>query len=131
MPQLAESFVAREAVEENLIPDGDYEASVADTAIRVSADGSEEMLLVEMTLASGAVIVDWLRINSNNQIAREIARKSLAQLCISLGIEELSDTAELHGQRVMVRVTTQRGGKYAARNRFAYFPMREEPTSAS
>lgn len=131
MPKMSASFVAREAAEENLIPAGEYKASIAETAIRLSADGSEEVLLLESKLETGAMIIDWLRINSSNSIVREIARKSLAQLCLAVGIEELEDTDDLHGQTLVIRVTTHRGEGYAPRNRFAYFPLRGALETAS
>ena len=130
MPKMSETFKARKEVEGDLIADGDYVGTICATALRVTENGKEEFLVIQSELNTGDVIQDWLWINSIYTGSRERARKSLAQLCLALGIDELDDTDQLHGKRVAIRVTTQRGEGYQPRNRYAYSPLRDD-TAAS
>lgn len=127
MPKLSHSFKAQEALEGNLLAEGDWPATVVDSAIRLSADGNEEIVVIELRMKSGEVVTDWLRINSTNPVPREISRRSLGNLCVALCINELENTEQLHNREVMVRVTTRRSEGYPPRNRFAYLPLSQEP----
>jgi hypothetical protein len=131
MPKMSQPFNAHKEVEGDLIADGEYVGTICATALRVTEKGNEEVLVIESELNSGDVIKDWLWINSDYTGSREKARKSLAQLCLALDIKELEETDQLHGKSVMIRVTTQRGEGYQPRNRFAYFPLRDEKKTPS
>ena len=108
-----------------------YVGTICATALRVTENGNEEVLVIESELNTGDVIKDWLWINSGYTGSREKARKTLAQLCLALGIDELHETDQLHGKSVVIRVTTQRGEGYQPRNRYAYSPLRDDTKVAS
>ncbi|MDF3351596.1 hypothetical protein HKX17_15690 [Sulfitobacter sp. KE34] len=126
MPKMSQPFNARKEVEGDLIADGEYTGTICATSLRVTENGNEEVLVIESELNTGDVIRDWLWINSSYTASRERARKSLAQLCLALGIDELDETDQLHGRSVVIRVKTQRGEGYQPRNRYAYSPLRDD-----
>lgn len=136
MPKMSKPFNAGAVLMRSLIPDGVYPATITATDIRIEgADGTEETLVVQMVIFDGAdengrTEFEWFRVNSTSKPVREIAEKKLAQMLDAVGIEELSDTEDLHGKTLRVRVSTQTSTDYPPRNRFAYLPAEDMAAAA-
>ena len=126
MPKMSKPFNSGAARMRTLIPDGVYQAVIVATDIRIEGDaGDEETLVGQFLITLGEEkrsVVEWFRINNPSKAISEIAAKALVQLLDAVGIEELSDTDELIGKQLAVRVTTQTSANYPPRNRYAYLP---------
>lgn len=127
MPMMSKPFNAGVARKRTLIPDGVYAAVIVATDVRVEGEAAdEETLVVQMEVALGEnekrQVFESFRLNHPSTPVREIAEKALVQALEAMGIDELTDTDELHGKQMAVRVTTQTSANYPPRNRYLYLP---------
>lgn len=130
---------------ENL-PDGIYalEVTQSEVAATVKGDGTTLKLrygVIEPDQYKDRIIFGNITLENPNAQAQEIGQKQLASLCRAVGLQEISDSDELHFQRFVAKVglskerkvTTIVNGKpvvkvYEPRNevkRF-YFPDSED-----
>ena len=128
MPKLSKSFTTGAARTRTLIPDGVFRAVIVAADVRIEGDAAdEETIAVQLLISVGQndqrKAFEGFRINSSSEIVREIAEKGLVQLLDAVGLEELTDTDELVGKEVAVRVTTQTTAKYPPRNRYSFMSV--------
>lgn len=131
MARLESPFVVQEAINDNLLREGEYSALIADSALRPTHDGNGVIIVVELQLThtDGEVRShhEWLRINHPHPVAQRIARKSFADLLFATGFSELEDTDDLIGKVCSVRVSIQLREGYPPRNRLHFRTQVEEP----
>ena len=125
MPKLSKSFNTGAARTRTLIPDGVFLAVIGAADVRIEGDAAdEETIAVQLRISVGQndqrKVFEGFRINNPSETVREIAEKGLVQLLDAVGLEELTDTDELVGKQVAVRVTTQTSAKYPPRNRYSF-----------
>lgn len=104
-----------------LLPKGDYQAKVVESAVLPTASGSGEMLKLVFEVTAGDFrrrrIVERLNIVNAHATAQRIAQERLARLCAAAGLSGIADSDELHGIPVVIRVDIQPGGDgYGDRN---------------
>jgi hypothetical protein len=108
------------------IPAGTYNLQVIESRIEDTKNGSGQMLVLTLEVIDGEYagrkIWDRLNIRNQNPDAQRIAQRALADLCISLGIVELSDSEELHFKpfTARVRIESDKSGQYDPQNRVRY-----------
>ena len=108
------------------IPAGTYKLQVIESKIEPTSTGSGEMMTLTLEVVEGQYekrrIWDRLNIVNQNPDAQRIAQRSLADLCLAIGVTQLKDTEQLHFKPFMGRVTVQpdRTGQYAPQNRVRY-----------
>ncbi len=105
----------------NLIPKGDYQARVVESAVVPTASGSGEMLKLTFEVMAGDFrrrrLVERLNIVNSHATAQRIAQEMLARLCAAAGLAGIADSEELHGIPVMIRVGVRPGsGDYGDQN---------------
>ena len=97
----------------DLLPKGDYQAQVVDSAVVPTASGSGEMLKLTFEVIAGEFrrrrIVERFNIVNANATAQRIAQQMLARLCTAAGRAGIADSDELHGIAVMIRVDIRPG----------------------
>lgn len=104
-----------------LLPKGDYQAKVVESAVAPTASGSGEMLKLVFEVMAGDVrgrrIVERLNIVNAHATAQRIAQEMLARLCAAAGLAGIADSDELHGIPVVIRVDIRPGSDgYGDRN---------------
>ncbi len=96
-----------------LIPKGEYQAKVVESAVVPTASGRGEMLKLSFELITGEArrrrLVERFNIVNANATAQRIAQQMLARLCTAAGLSGIADSEELHGIPVMIRVDIRPG----------------------
>lgn len=114
------------------LPNGTYECVINRADIKPTRAGTGEYLELEIQVIAGEHagrrVWERLNINNPNKQAEDIARESLAGLCLALGVERLTDTDELIDTPVMVRIEVDR--KEPDRNRVRGYASASTPAPA-
>lgn len=104
-----------------LLPRGDYQAHVVESAVVPTASGRGEMLKLTFEVLTGDFrgrrLVERLNIVNANAAAQRIAQEMLARLCAAAGLSGIADSDELHALPVTIRVDIRPGsGDYGDQN---------------
>jgi Protein of unknown function (DUF669) len=116
------------------IPVGNYLLQVIESEIRQNNKGTGELLKLTLQVLDGPyanrLIFDNLNIVNDSPKAQEIANRSLADLCLLLGIVHCQDSEELHFKpfQAYVGIREDKTGQYAPQNTVRY--RRSWPTPA-
>lgn len=107
------------------IPAGNYKMQVIESAIADTKSGSGKILTLTIEILEGPFanrrIWDRLNVQNDNPDAQRIAQRSLADLCLQLGIK-LRNSDDLHFKPFTAKVTIQpdKSGQYGPQNRVRY-----------
>lgn len=136
MATLEEAFEAEQIPEDDRnfdpIPAGDYLMQVIDSDVVPTKSGSGDQLVLTLEVVEGPHtnrrVWDRLNIRNQNADAQRIAQRSLADLCLAIGISSLRNTEDLHFHPFIGRVTIQKDktGEYGPQNRVRYKPRGEQ-----
>lgn len=115
----------------DLVPDGTYSAVALSSEIKETKTGGE-MLVYKMQITDGehANRVLWARFNTRNANpkAEEIGRRQLADFCKAAGVDEMTDTEDLCGKPVSIRVKVRpEQNGYPASNEISGFSALSHP----
>ncbi|PKR88398.1 hypothetical protein CXZ10_15385 [Pleomorphomonas diazotrophica] len=104
-----------------LVPPGDYQAEVVESAVLPTASGRGETLKLVFEIGAGDFrgrrVTEWLNIVNDHATAQRIAQEMLARLCAAAGLAGIADSDELHRIPVMIRVDIRPGSDgYGDRN---------------
>lgn len=102
------------------LPAGWYEAEVTKSEIKPTKSGGQMLSvafkIIEGEFAKRVVYANYNLVNANPQ-AVEIAKRELAALCDAAGIDEIEDSAELHGIPIQIKLKIEEGNaQYPDRN---------------
>lgn len=93
------------------IPDGWYVAKIIESDRVPTKAGTGSMLKLQLIVLDGEHknrrLFDRLNIDNPNTQAVEIAYRQLSAICAAIHITQLSDSMELHGIPLMVKVGTR------------------------
>lgn len=112
MAMLPNVFTASnvEAEDNDLLPEGWYTAQIVKSEIKDTSTGGKYLSfhfkIVEGDHAKRMVFANLNIVNANPTTVK-IANQHLKKICEALGLDEVEDTAELHGQDLQIRVKTQ------------------------
>jgi len=103
------------------IPAGDYIASILSSEFKLTKDGTGRYLELKFEVLDGDYKGRnlWARLNleNKNPKAVEIAQRELGTICRAVNRIHISDSAELHGIPMMVKVAVSPGsGGYGPSN---------------
>ena len=102
------------------IPAGWLCAMVVSSELKATRAGTGHYLEVVLQVAAGehqGRQVWWrFNIDNPNAIAVEIGKRELAGLAKAAGLEQLVETADLHGHRVEVKLSIRRSEEYGDSN---------------
>jgi hypothetical protein len=100
------------------LPAGNYEMMIVRSATKQTKAGTGSYLELEMQVLSGEHTGrrHWERLNLNSPSlqAVKIAEEQLARLCIALGVDEVTDSEELHDLPFIAEIAIDK--KDATRN---------------
>jgi len=107
-----------EATERVLLPEGEYLVSIVDSEMSKTSKGGD-MLTITMQVANGAhegaTLKERLNVINDNPKAMEIAMQTLSRITKAAGLALLEDSEQLHGKRVVAKVSIKAGqGTYLA-----------------
>jgi len=139
MALLDKTFVTDDEADANLdpIPAGTVATVIIkDSEIKTTRAGTGEYIKITMEVAepeeyAGRLVWHNFNVVNPNEKAVQIGRGQLKRLNQILGIKELQDTAELHGQPFKVSLGIQKSEGYDPQNTVKKFlPLTTEESSA-
>lgn len=108
------------------LPAGEYTMQIVDSDMRSTKAGDGQYLFLELNVLGpshvGRKFFERLNLFNKNPKTVEIANRQLADICRAVGLLTLSDSQELHGKpmRVKMKITQSRDGK--PQNNANYLP---------
>ena len=117
------------------IPAGMYTATINSVELKDSRSGGQYInIRYDITGPShqGRVLFGMLNIRNPNPRAEEIGLQQLGELLKAIGLEKLSDTDELIGGQLQVKVDIEKSEQYGEQNRIrSYRPLANAPAATS
>lgn len=109
-----------------LLPDGWYTAKITKAELLSTKDGLGQYIKVRYDIIGpthqGRVVFNNLNIRNPSASAEDIARKSLGDIMRAIGLTMVSDSDQLVGGTLQIKVATKPGdGKYEAQNEIKGF----------
>jgi hypothetical protein len=114
------------------LPNGDYDMIITKSDIKPTKAGTGHYLELEMQVLGGehSGRRHWERLNVDNpnKQAEDIAKAALASLCFAVGVEDMTETEQLHDSPFVASVEIDR--KDPTRNRIVGYESAGVPTAA-
>lgn len=108
----ASSVPPQEALEP--VPSGWYICQIVDSSMEPTKNQQGSFLALELQILDGPYagrkVFDRLNLNNANQVAQEIAYKTLSAICHAVGILQVADSQQLHGKPLEVKVSLRPAG---------------------
>ncbi|MGI9305432.1 MAG: DUF669 domain-containing protein [Gammaproteobacteria bacterium] len=103
------------------VPAGWYSVQIVDSQVAFNDQKQNKRITLTYQILDGTYkdrkIMDGLNIENPNQQTVEIARKHLSTLCRAVGLAGVSDTYELHGRPLQIRVNVREAqGEFGPQN---------------
>lgn len=108
------------------LPAGDYTMQVIESEIKDTKSGTGQQLVLTLEVIEGAFsnrrVWDRLNIRNQNADAQRIAQRSLADLCLAVGIQSLRNSEDLHFKPFLgkVKIREDKTGQYGPQNTVRY-----------
>lgn len=111
------------------LPEGQYEVIITRTDIKTTQRGDGEYIELEMQVTAGehAGRRHWERLNVSNpnKKAEDIAKAALGQLCLAVGVHDMTDTEQLQDIPFVASIEVDR--KDPTRNRIVGYHAASTP----
>jgi len=103
------------------LPDGEYTAQIIRSEMKETKAKTGEFLELRVQVLdepyTGRLIFERLNLINQNEVAVKIANRTLADICLACGLEEIEDSEELHGIEFIIKLETDEGsGDYPPQN---------------
>jgi hypothetical protein len=123
------------------LPEGTYTAEITDAQVKESKSGGHYLNVRYDIIApshQGRVVYGMITINANNPKAVEIGEQQMNRLRLACGIGSLTDTNQLIGKKVQIKLKIEKSDEYGDQNRISSWkavdgsmpPMPSTDTSA-
>ena len=123
MAQLGQTFSASEApaqTDYSPIPAGWYNARITEADLKDTKAGTGKYIKVRYDVTSGPhagrVVFGMVTVRNPNAKAEEIGRQQIGKMCRALGLETVSDTDQLVGGEMLIKVTIRQSEEYGDSN---------------
>jgi hypothetical protein len=140
MANLGETFdpATVEAGEFDILPEGEYFAVIVESEMKPTKAGTGEILKLTYQIVDGAQegrkFWENLNIRNPNEIAQRIALQSLKKICEATGAGAITDSEELHGKPLFVKLVIKKQEGYSDKNEVkgyrAHVPGAAKPAAA-
>lgn len=129
MAEFPEDFNPAEVPEDDRsfepLPAGDYLMQIIESDIKPTKTGGEQLVLTLEVMDgpfSNRRVWDRLNIKNQNADAQRIAQRSLADLCLAVGVTSLRQTEDLHFKPFTGRLAVKpdKTGQYGPSNSVRY-----------
>lgn len=108
------------------IPAGEYLMQVVESDLRDTKSGNGQQLVLTLEVMDGPAasrrVWDRLNIRHTNADAQRIAQRSLADLCLAVGLPSIRNSEELHFKPFTGRLTIRedKSGQFGPQNAVRY-----------
>jgi hypothetical protein len=107
------------------LPAGDYTMQIIDSEIKPTKTGGDQLVLTIEVIEgpfSNRRVWDRLNIRNQNADAQRIAQRSLADLCLAVGVTSLRNSEDLHFKPFLgkVAIRQDKTGQYGPQNTVRY-----------
>ena len=116
-------FNATEVPEDSFepVPDAEYSAQIIRSEMKETKAKTGQFLELRVQILdepyTGRLIFERLNLINQNEVAVKIANRTLADIVLACGLEEIEDSEELHGIEFLIKVETEEGsGDYPPQN---------------
>jgi len=124
MAFLGDTFDAADLPEGNSsydpIPAGWYTTTITDAELRDTKNGTGQYIAIRYDITGpehqGRVVFGNLNIKNASQKAEEIGRQQLGELMRSIGLARVTDTDELIGGQLQIKVSIRKSEEYGDQN---------------
>lgn len=111
----------QESLDFSPIPDGSYNAAIKSAELTPTKDGTGQFIKLRLDILgpthSGRVIFSNLNIKNKSSAAENIGRQQLASIMKAIGLATVTDTDQLIGAQLSIKVGTRPASEqYAAQN---------------
>ena len=102
------------------VPAGWYNATITEADLKTTKAGDGHYIALRFDITGpayqGRVIWGNLNIHNPNATAEEIGRRDLGDIARAIGLEKISDTDQLVGGNLQIKVTIKRDDQYGDKN---------------
>lgn len=102
------------------IPAGTYVAQVVDSDVKTNRAQTGQYVSLQFEILDGEFkgrrVFSNLTISHTNKQAERIGQSQLSALCRSVGVMQLTETSQLHGRPLKIRVKVTKDEKYGEGN---------------
>lgn len=102
------------------VPAGQYQVAITEATLETTKAGNGQYIKLRMDIEGptheGRVLWCNINIRNPNPKAEEIARQQLGDIMRSIGLSQVSDTDQLVGGRLSVKVTVKEDEQYGPGN---------------
>lgn len=123
MAKLGFEFVTAELPEGGAfdpVPAGWYNATITEADLKTTKAGDGHYIALRFDITGpayqGRVIWGNLNIHNPNATAEEIGRRALGDIARAIGLEKISDTDQLVGGNLQIKVTIKKDDQYGDKN---------------
>ena len=102
------------------LPAGEYSVTISDATLQDTKSGTGTYIKMKLTVTGptheGRVLFSNLNIKNDSQKAEEIGRQQLGSVMRAIGLPSLSDTDQLIGGTMGVKVSIRQSEQYGPQN---------------
>ena len=117
------------------IPAGTYTAEITDSKEKDTKSGNGSYLELTFSIIEGEFMnrLIWVRLNlkNPNATAVEIAQKDLSAICRATGVMNLTDSSQLHGKPMKVKVSVRKSAEYGDSNEIKSYESADSKTTTA
>ena len=107
------------------IPAGWYTVTIASAEVKATKNGTGQYIAIRYDVTGpthqGRVIFGNLNIRNASPKAEEIGRQQLGELCRAIGLAKVSDTDQLVGHGLSIKVDIEKSEQYGDKNQVRGF----------
>ncbi len=102
------------------LPPGWYSATMAGAELKATKSGTGQYISVRYDIIGpthqGRVVFGNLNIRNQSPKAEEIGRQQLGDICRAIGLAKVSDTDQLIGHSLMIKLSVEKSDQYGDKN---------------
>lgn len=117
----------------DVLPAGFYDATIANAELKDSKSGGKYInVRFDITGPShtGRVVFGIINVANPNPKAEEVGRQQLGDLIRAIGLDKLSDTDQLVGGQLTIKVDVSSSEQYGEQNRVRGFKAQSKASAA-
>jgi hypothetical protein len=107
------------------LPPGWYSATMSGAELKATKTGTGQYIAIKYTITGpthqGRVVFGNLNIRNQNPKAEEIGRQQLGDICRAVGLAKVSDTDQLIGNSLMIKLDVEKSAEYGEKNQVKGF----------
>lgn len=102
------------------LPAGEYIAQIVDSDVKTNRAGTGQYLALQFEILDGEFknrrVFTNLTVSHQNKTAEQIGQGQLSALCRAVGVMQLTETSQLHGRPVKIKLKVTKDPQYGDGN---------------